>query len=545
MSYLKKNPFVTLGVLTLLLMGLPAAIFLSQNQAENRSRAASIAGHGGTGNCLTVNASTGEDLVGDDCTIDSGFNGSIVGNRNNIRGGLGGAVGNIIGNNNIIGGGMNGCIKGNYNEIFGGINGGVDGIGNIIHGGQGSGPCPKPTPTAIPTPTPTLTPTPSPTPTATLTPTRTPTPTATLTPTRTPTPTPSLSRCNDGIDNDNNSFIDIRDATCHIDNNPDNPNSYVPTKDGERSNTCNDALDNNNNNLIDRADPICHTDRNPNNPNSYDPMLPESGNTCSDQIDNNNNNLIDIKDPVCHTDGDPDNPDSYDPNLPENGNTCADKLDNNKNNLIDRKDPICHTDGNPNNPNSYDPRLPELGDDGTILALNILLHGIGAAGDNANPTGNSLSNKNPLRPTRNMEVSIYNINNQLVSSTSGIINYSSASGSYTGRVITKDKLSPGSYNVRVGASQHLTSLLPGIQTLKADEVNPLPAIALITGDIIHDNILNILDYNQILDCYSDNLPAPACPDLVKKTSVDINDDGPVNGTDYNLFVREISVQNGD
>lgn len=525
MSFFNKNPLLTLGVLSLLLVGIPSAVFLSQNQAENRSRAAlNAAGIGGTGNCTTVNASTGEDLVGDNCTIQSGFNGSVIGNNNIIQGGLGGAIGNIIGNENEIFGGVNGCIKGNNNIVHGGVNGGVDGTGNVIEGGQGTGSCPKPTPTPIP-------------PTAT--------PTIRPTATTTPTPTISLTRCNDNIDNDNNSFIDTKDATCHTDNNPDNPNSYVPTKDGERSNTCNDNKDNNSNELIDRADPICHTDKNPNNPNSYDPMLPETGNTCSDGIDNNSNNLIDIQDPVCHTDGNPDNPESYDPNLPENGNTCADKLDNNSNNLIDRFDPICHTDKNPNNPDSYDPRLPELGENGTILSLSVFLHGIGSAGDNANPTGNSLSNKNPQRPTRTANVTIFDLDNNIIASASGQINYASSSGNYTGRVMTPKKLPAGLYNVRVLTNQHLIRLVPGTQTIKTEEINLLPAVSMVTGDIINDNKLNILDYNQILDCYSDNLPAPSCSESNKKQQSDINDDGPVNGTDYNLFIRELSVQSGD
>lgn len=469
MRFLNKNPFIALGFLTLLLVGLPAAVFLSQNQAQNRSNAAAnSAGAGGTGNCTTVNASTGDDLVSDNCTIQSGFNGSVIGNNNIIQGGLGGPIGNIIGNENEIFGGVNGCIKGNNNIIHGGVNGGVDGTGNTIEGSQGSGPCPKPT----------ITPSP-------------------------PTITPSgLTRCNDNIDNDNNSFIDTKDATCHSDNNPDNSNSYVPIKNGERSNTCNDNRDNNSNNLIDRADPICHTDKNPNNLSSYDPMLPENGNTCSDQIDNNNNNLIDIQ------------------------------------------DPICHTDNNPDNPNSYDPQLPELGGKGTILSLTLFLHGIGSSGDNAT-TLNSLSNKTPLRPGRTARVTIFDINNQLISSTSGQINYASSSGNYTGRVETSNVLPQGSYNIKVVTDQHLVRLLPGIQTIKTEDVNALPAVSMVTGDIINDNKLNILDYNQILDCFSEKLPAPACPDQAKKTKVDINDDGPVNGTDYNLFIRELSVQNGD
>lgn len=268
------------------------------------------------------------------------------------------------------------------------------------------------------------------------------------------------------------------------------------------------------------------------------------GNTCADHLDNNNNGLIDTQDPACHTDGDPDNPSTYNPDLPENGNTCADKLDNNGNGLIDAKDPICHTDGNPNNPSTYDPRRPETGGNGTGLNLTVFLHGIGNSGDNAT-TLSSLSNKNPLHPVRNTKVTIYNISNQVVASVSGQITYASSSGDYRGRVQTPTPLTTGSYNVRVGASQHLIRLVPGIQSINGTQDNALPVISVVAGDINDDNKLDIRDYNTLLDCYADRTPAPSCEDANKKVLTDLNDDGFVNGPDYNLFIRELSTQPGE
>lgn len=329
--------------------------------------------------------------------------------------------------------------------------------------------------------------------------------------------------------------------------NIENGNSITDRNFGnDQGNTCADGIDNNNNGLIDDKDPICHTDGNPNNPGTYDPNLPEITTRCNDKIDNDNNGLIDDKDATCHTDGNADNPNSYDPKIDgERSNTCYDLKDNNGNQLIDKADPICHTDGNADNPNSYDPKLPETGGNGTGLNLTVFLHGIGNSGDNVNQTLSSLSNKNPLRRTRPVQAFIYNVNNQLISSASGQVNYSSASGNYTGRVQTSVPLPAGPYNIRVKTDRHLVRRLPGIQNIVTTADNSLPAVHLVTGDINDDNRLNILDYNILIDCYTDTLPAPSCNDQNKKTISDTDDDGKTNQTDYNLFLREIANQPGD
>lgn len=77
---------------------------------------------------------------------------------------------------------------------------------------------------------------------------------------------------------------------------------------------CSDGLDNDGDGKIDTEDPACHSDNNPNNPDSYLPNRDSETRQCSDGIDNDNDKKIDIKDPACHTDGDPKNTKSYDPN---------------------------------------------------------------------------------------------------------------------------------------------------------------------------------------------------------------------------------------
>jgi Mg-chelatase subunit ChlD len=267
----------------------------------------------------------------------------------------------------------------------------------------------------------------------------------------------------------------------------------------------------------------------------------KEGNTCADGLDNNKNGPIDDKDPICHTDGNPNNPDTYDPDLPEY-NTCGDKKDNNNNDLIDDKDPICHTDGNPNNPDTYDPYLPETGGNGTSLSLTVFLHGIGNSGDNVNENLHSLSNKNPIHKTRKADVFIYNINNQLVSSTSGEIKYASESGDFRGTVVTRTPLATGSYNIRVRTNEHLTRLLPGIQSITTG-TNQLASAHLVAGDVIEDNKLNILDYNILIGCNS-IAPDPTCTGI-REIQSDLDDNGNVNIEDYNLFLREIANQPGE
>lgn len=278
------------------------------------------------------------------------------------------------------------------------------------------------------------------------------------------------------------------------------------------------------------------------------------GTRCSDSVDNDGNGFIDSKDSTCHTDGNPANSASYDPQ--KNGeygtNTCSDSIDNNGNSLIDGADPVCHTDGDPGKP--YDPNLPENAlptptptpvPGSAKFDLDIILHGIGAGGDNANPTGNSLSNKEPKHPVQSAFVNIYNVNNELFATASGEVTYDPQMGNYKGTVTTSKLVPAGAYTIKVTVDRHLRRLVPGIQNLNGGATIKLQQIQAIAGDITRDNRLDILDYNLIIDCYSDLAPAPACDDPTKKANSDLNDDDIVGFTDYNLFLRELSTQPGE
>lgn len=179
----------------------------------------------------------------------------------------------------------------------------------------------------------------------------------------------------------------------------------------------------------------------------------------------------------------------------------------------------------------------------TIFSFNVLMHGIGNSGDNVNENEFSMSNKNPMHPTRSMQVFVYNVSNQLVASGPATITYASESGSFKGSINLGNTLSAGLHTVKVQSPGHLRKLVPGIQTVRPNENNVMPNVTLIAGDVNNDNNINILDYNLLVGCYSDLLPPVSCNDTTK-VATDLNDDSFVNQFDYNMFLREISVQVG-
>jgi hypothetical protein len=178
----------------------------------------------------------------------------------------------------------------------------------------------------------------------------------------------------------------------------------------------------------------------------------------------------------------------------------------------------------------------------TSVQLTVFLHGIGESGDSTNPTSSNFSNKNPLHKNRSVMVEIYNSLNILTASSSGTIGFT-ANGNFNGQLNFENALPAGNYLVKVKTPMYLKKALPNIQTLKPGN-NTLPIISMVAGDVISDNKLDILDYNILRDCYSDLLPPGSC-NTDKKLNADLTDDGKVNQYDYNLFLREINVQNGD
>jgi hypothetical protein len=179
----------------------------------------------------------------------------------------------------------------------------------------------------------------------------------------------------------------------------------------------------------------------------------------------------------------------------------------------------------------------------TVFQISLKLHGIGTGGDSVNPS--SVGNMNPLTPSRTITMQVLNALAQPVLTKDGQVVFNPQSGIFSGAVDMGNTLQDGAYLVTVKSPQYLTRSIPGIQLISAGQAYPIQGtVSLITGDVNNDNILNILDFNLISDCYSDLAPARNCTDPTKKQQTDITDDGSVNQFDYNLFIRELSVRSG-
>ena len=162
-----------------------------------------------------------------------------------------------------------------------------------------------------------------------------------------PSPPPPPAECEDGIDNDGDSFIDRRDPNCHTDSDPTNDRSYDPKRNESGPlPACANGIDDDGDGKIDMADPGCSS---PTDNDETDPSTPPQ---CSDGIDNDGDGKIDMADPGCSGPGDNDETDGG------GGGTipqCSDNVDNDNDSLIDEDDPGCHTDFDASNPASYDP----------------------------------------------------------------------------------------------------------------------------------------------------------------------------------------------
>jgi hypothetical protein len=178
----------------------------------------------------------------------------------------------------------------------------------------------------------------------------------------------------------------------------------------------------------------------------------------------------------------------------------------------------------------------------TVFSLNLLLHGIGAAGDNVNPSGGG--NRNPVTPRKQIVLEVYNATGSLVMQPAGLVEYNTTNGNFKG-TIDMGTLPTGYYTVIARIDKYLHKRLAGIVNVTAGTANTIAQFSLVAGDTDNSNRLNVLDYNRILDCFSGLSPARNCADPLKKQQTDVNDDGNVDQFDYNLFLRELSVQSGE
>lgn len=174
------------------------------------------------------------------------------------------------------------------------------------------------------------------------------------------------------------------------------------------------------------------------------------------------------------------------------------------------------------------------------LNLTLKLGAIGGTGENASPKRTERDITVCLYPPAVDSTGDKDCERTGVIKKTGKVNY--ASGKFTNATFDLGTIAQSTYQIFVKTSSHLRKRVSGIQTVGTG-VTQVPETTLIVGDVNGDNKANIADYNVILSCFDDKANTAACG--ANKALADLDDDGDVDGVDYNVFIRSLAVRDGD
>ncbi len=171
------------------------------------------------------------------------------------------------------------------------------------------------------------------------------------------------------------------------------------------------------------------------------------------------------------------------------------------------------------------------------LSFNLKLGAIGAAGENTNP----------LTKERQVSVQVIDSSDHPVGDLKiGTIAYqtASASGRFTGTV-NMGSLQPGNYYFKIKTDRYLKRKTSLVAVTASTTTYDIAQLSLIPGDINGDNKIDISDYNIILNCFvnDDGTTPQECGN--DKLNADLDDNGIVDGVDYNIFISSLSTKEGD
>jgi hypothetical protein len=193
------------------------------------------------------------------------------------------------------------------------------------------------------------------------------------------------------------------------------------------------------------------------------------------------------------------------------------------------------------------------------LTLVVGLDGIGTTGDQVNADWTSKnnaagSNQHPNTSVRPVTLTLVDSSNKSTTLTGTVAFAISGTniGKYTGIIPYGANFKTGSYLIKVTVDGHETKTVPGFQNITSTSASvDVPSVNLIVGDINGDNALTAADYNILLSCISDtsykdtDAHALCNQNANYKVRADMEDNGVIDKFDYNLFLREFSVQSGN
>lgn len=166
------------------------------------------------------------------------------------------------------------------------------------------------------------------------------------------------------------------------------------------------------------------------------------------------------------------------------------------------------------------------------LNLTLTLTGIGKD-ENTTP-------KNTEKP---ITISLLDNLGQEKANGAATVSYDGNTGTFK-KTITVNNVPQGTYIPKLAITKYLKKDTDIIITTGG---NKNITTTLIVGDTNGDNSIDILDYNTIVNCFSEKANAASCSGrgtngLSVKDLADLNDDGMVDGIDYNLFIRSLGIQ---
>lgn len=171
------------------------------------------------------------------------------------------------------------------------------------------------------------------------------------------------------------------------------------------------------------------------------------------------------------------------------------------------------------------------------------------------PLNHGYLNPNPARTQRPMTIQIYDQNNNLVYNP-GVVAMATLTPAGTDRYQATIQLptdvpqhkpvwssgqNTSAYRIRVKLDYTLFSYVPGTVDILQGSSATLPDAVLTVGDINGDNQVNIGDYDILVRCFAP--PKGPCT-AQEQAGADLNDDGTVDGIDYNEMLRIFTSQEG-
>lgn len=155
----------------------------------------------------------------------------------------------------------------------------------------------------------------------------------------------------------------------------------------------------------------------------------------------------------------------------------------------------------------------------------------------------------PLHVNKQITVFVYNSTDNVSSSSAlplqtvqGTISFDAPSASFVNPTLNLTDVGSGQYQLLVQVpgyiKQQLLANNTDVFTLSAGQALQMPKTKLLGGDVDGNNVVDIADYNGLLRCYGLHIANPS-PSCANPQAADLNDDGVVDASDYNIFLYNL------